>query len=131
MKVLLLPLGISLPTGGCGTNTQFYHLQDAVVGSLLLLISILACSLGFHAITLERSTSTKIAIFKSSQCRNEPVGIAILLSHCAWWQKNGNRQTDGRNDKPSTVTLAAHACQGLISGLIQTLSKAQDSNTDL
>ena len=29
-----------------------------------VLISILACSLGFHAITLERSTSTKIAILK-------------------------------------------------------------------
>ena len=42
-----------------------------------------------------------------------------------------DRQTDGQNDKPSTVTLAAHARQGLISGLIQTLSKAQDSNTDL
>ena len=28
-----------------------------------VLISILACSLGFHAITLEHSTSTKIYIF--------------------------------------------------------------------
>ena len=30
-----------------------------------MLISILACSLGFHAITFERSTFTKIAIFKN------------------------------------------------------------------
>ena len=29
-----------------------------------VLISILACSLGFHAITFERGTFTKIAIFK-------------------------------------------------------------------
>ena len=28
-----------------------------------MLISILACSLGFHTITFERSTSTQIAIF--------------------------------------------------------------------
>ena len=48
-----------------------------------VLISILACSLGFRAITLERRISTKIAIFKI----NEPVAITILLSHCAWWQK--------------------------------------------
>ena len=26
-----------------------------------------------------------------------------------------DRPTDGRNDKSNTVTLAAHACQGLIS----------------
>ena len=130
MKVLLLPLGISLPTGGCGTNTQFYHLQDAVVGSLLLLISILACSLGFHAITLERSTSKKIVIFLNQAS----VEMNLLVSlFCCLVAENvvTDRQTDGQNDKPSTVTLAAHARQGLISGLIQTLSKAQDSNTDL
>ena len=35
-----------------------------------MLISILACSLVFHAITFERSTF-------SSQCGTEPVGIAF------------------------------------------------------
>ena len=29
-------------------------------------------------------------------------------------RKRGNRQTNGRNDRPSTVTLAAHARRGLI-----------------
>ena len=53
-----------------------------------MLISILACSLGFHAITFERSTFIRKSPFlKSSQCGTEPVGIAF-------WQKRGNRQTD-------------------------------------
>ena len=47
----------------------------------LVLISIVACSLGFHAITSERGTFTKIAV-----C-TEPVGVAILPFCCAWWQK--------------------------------------------
>ena len=29
-------------------------------------------------------------------------------------RKRGNRQTDGRNDKPSTITLTADALRGLI-----------------
>ena len=48
-----------------------------------MLISILACSLGFHGITFERSTFAKIAIFKSSQCGTEPVGIAFWRPCCA------------------------------------------------
>ena len=50
----------------------------------------------------------------------EPVGTYILGSTCVWWQKTTNRQTDRQTDtqththETTTVTLAAHACQGLI-----------------
>ena len=80
-----------------------------------MLISILACSLGFHAITFERSTFTKIAIFKI-----KPVHVALnplvslfgrLVARSG--RKRGNRQTDGQTYRPSTVTLAAHARRGL------------------
>ena len=49
-----------------------------------MLISILACSLGFHAITFERSTFIrKSSLLKSSQCGTEPVGIAFWQPCCA------------------------------------------------
>ena len=62
-----------------------------------MLISILACSLGFHAITFERRTFTKIAILKSSQCGIDPIGIALL--HVVAENVVTDRQTDERNDR--------------------------------
>ena len=65
-----------------------------------MLISILACSLGFHAITFERSTYTKIAIFKiqASVVLNPLVslfGRLVALSG----RKRGNRPTDRQTDR--------------------------------
>ena len=70
-----------------------------------LLISILACSLGFYAVTLECSTFTKFA----------KLVLKWLVSLFGRFvarggRKRGNRQTD----RPSTVTLAVHARRGLI-----------------
>ena len=75
-----------------------------------MLISILACSLGFHAITSERGTFTKIAILKNqaSVALNPLVSLFYLFVACGG-RKRGNRRTDGQTEKPSTVTLAAHA----------------------
>ena len=84
-----------------------------------MLISILACSLGFHAITFERSTFTKMAIFLNQAS----VALNPLLSLFGRFvarsgRKRGNRQTDGQTDRqtyrPSTVTLAAYTRRGLI-----------------
>ena len=64
-----------------------------------MLISILACSLGFHVITFERSTFTKITIFKNqaSVVLNPLVSLfGRLVVRSA--RKRGNRQTDGRTD---------------------------------
>ena len=62
-----------------------------------MLISILACSLGFHAITFERSTFTKK---KSSQCGIEPVGICFLAALLRIVAENviTDRQTNGRTE---------------------------------
>ena len=75
-----------------------------------MLISILACSLGFQAITFERSTFTKIAIFlnQASVVLNPLVSLfGRLVARSG--RKRGNRQTDrqtdGRNDKPSIPSL--------------------------
>ena len=57
---------------------QSKHIQGKPV-----LICILACSLGFHAITFERSVFTKIASLKSSKCCAEPVGVDFWRSCCA------------------------------------------------
>ena len=66
----------------------------------------LACSLGFHAINLERSIILlrKSLFSKSSQCRNESLFYCLVA--------RGGHTADGRNDKP---TLAAHARRGLTS----------------
>ena len=66
-----------------------------------MLISILACSLGFHAITFERSTFMKIAIFKIKPCSvvlNPLVSLFGRLVACSG-RKRGNRQTDRRTDR--------------------------------
>ena len=64
-----------------------------------MLISILACSLGFHAITLERSTFTKIAILKiqDSVVLNPLVSLfGRLVARSA--RIRGTGQTDGRTE---------------------------------
>ena len=47
-------------------------------------------------------------------------------------RKRGNRQTDkctdGRNDRPSTVTLAAHVRQGLIIVVLESGSQFQTAD---
>ena len=62
-------------------------LSEVYTRSKLVLISILACKLGFHAITSERGTFTIIAILKIKPvCSTELVGVTILPVCCAWWQ---------------------------------------------
>ena len=58
-----------------------------------MLISILACSLCFHAITFECSTFTKIAIF-----RIKPGSRLVARSG----RTRGDRRTDGRTDRMTT-----------------------------
>ena len=63
-----------------------------------MLISILACSLGFHAITLERSTFTKMAILKiKSVVLNPLVSLFGRLVACSG-RIRGAGQTDGRTE---------------------------------
>ena len=38
----------------------------------------------------------------------------IIIQVARSGRKRGNRQTDRQNDKTTTITLAAHACRGLI-----------------
>ena len=79
-----------------------------------MLISILACSLGFHAITFERST---FRYFKNqaSVALNPLVSLfGRLVARSARISGTGQTdgRTDGKTDRPSTVTLAAHARRG-------------------
>ena len=76
-----------------------------------LLISVLACSLGFHVITLERSIFMKIAFFKN----RASVALNTLLSLFGRFLARGGRKRGYRHTyEPSTVTLAVHARRGLI-----------------
>ena len=78
---------------------------------MLVLICILACSLGFHAITSERGTRH----FKNeASVALNPLVSLVYLFVARGGKKRGNRRTDGQTDRPSTVTLAAHARRGLI-----------------
>ena len=64
-----------------------------------MLISILACSLGFHAITLERSTFTKNRYFKNqdSVALNPLVSLfGHLVARSG--RIRGTGQTDGRKE---------------------------------
>ena len=72
------------------------------------LAELLACSLGFHTITFERSTSTQIGIFYTKLALNPLVSrFGHLVARSG--RKRSNRQTDRRTEyRPSTVTLAAH-----------------------
>ena len=63
-----------------------------------MLISILACSLGFHAITFERSTFTKIEN-QASVVLNPLVSLFGGLVARSGRQTDG--QTDGMTDQPS------------------------------
>ena len=84
-----------------------------------MLISILACSLGY-AITFERS----IYFYENRYFKNQTsVALNPLVSLfgrlvARSGRISGTGRTDGRNDRPSTVTLAAHARRGLISGTL-------------
>ena len=82
----------------------------------------MACSLAFHAITLERSSFMKITFFKIKPVYN--IALNPLLSLFAQFlarggKKHGNGQrrteTDRQTHLRTTVyTLAAHARRGLI-----------------
>ena len=66
----------------------------------------------FHAINLELSVFTKKYYFKNkTSLALKPLVSVIgrLVARQKTWE-----QTDGRNDKTTTVTLAAHARRGLI-----------------
>ena len=56
-----------------------------------VLISILACSLGFHAITSECGTFTKIACVKIKPVSAKPTGFSFVARG---GRKRGNRRTD-------------------------------------
>ena len=56
-----------------------------------VLICIMGFSLGFHAISLERSS-------KSSQCSTEPLGIDLFA---LGGRKHANRQTDRHTNRSS------------------------------
>ena len=81
-----------------------------------MLISILACSLGLHAITFERSTFMKIAILKSSQCGTEPRWYRFLAALLHVVAENVvtdrwmDRQTDGQTDLQTKYCNPRCAC---------------------
>ena len=66
----------------------------------------------FQAISLERSRFRKIAFFS---CFRSPqaAGIAHRPPRSLYCENKRSRQTDKQTDRPSTVTLAAHARRGL------------------
>ena len=74
-----------------------------------MLFSIMACSLGFHAITSERS------FLKNEACVALNPSVSSLFGRfvARGGRKRGNRhthiETDRQTHRPSTVTLAAHA----------------------
>ena len=69
----------------CDLCLQDIHRASRPCWGKPVLISILACRLCFDAITLERSTFTKIAMNKVYSA--EPVGFTFWPVCCAWWQK--------------------------------------------
>ena len=66
----------------------------------MLISIILACSLGFHAVTFERSTFTKMAILKNqaSVVLNPLVSLFGRLVAPSGRISGTDRRTDGRND---------------------------------
>ena len=58
-----------------------------------MLISILACSLGFHAITFERST------FNQASVALNPLVSLFGRLVARTGRKRGNRQNDGQTDR--------------------------------
>ena len=69
---------------------RYTEQADPIEVSKPVLICILACSLAFHAITLERSIFLFHENRKSSQWSTEPVTIAVSPRG---GRKRGNRQT--------------------------------------
>ena len=63
-----------------------------------MLISILACLLGFHVITLERSTFTKIAILKNQDSVVLNPLVSLFGRLVARSGRVPDRRTDGRKD---------------------------------
>ena len=70
-----------------------------------MLISILACSLGFQAITFERSTFTKIAIFKikpvwySTRWYRFLAALLRVVAENVVTDRRTDRQTDRMTDQ--------------------------------
>ena len=81
-----------------------------------MLIGILACCLGFHAITLWTQYFHENSHFKN-QASVTLNSLVSLFGHldARSARISGDKRTDGRNDRLSTVTLSAHALWGLIS----------------
>ena len=74
-----------------------------------MLICILACSLGFHAITLERSTFTKLVTFKIEPVQHSTVWYCYFVVLLRVLAENVVTDRQTHTNEPSTVTLAAHA----------------------
>ena len=74
-----------------------------------MLISILACSLGFHAITSECSTYENRLIENKGSAVLSPLVSLFYLFVARGGRNRDNRRTDGQTDRTTTVTLAAHA----------------------
>ena len=80
-----------------------------------VLISILAFSLVFHAINLSNATVSEktLHVFRPlPRCWIR--GIVCGAIHGSWSEMSGNGQTDRQTHTTTTVTLAAHACRGLM-----------------
>ena len=78
-----------------------------------MLICILASSLCFTHFLTQHFYKKCHFKNKASMALNPLVTlIGRLLARSG--RKRGNRQTDGRNDKTTTVTLAVHAHRGLM-----------------
>ena len=73
---------------------------------LIMHIGFFSC---FHAISLEHSRFSKIATLFSCPCSTEAVGIAHKPVACS-----ARIVVDRQIHRTTTVTLAAHARQGLI-----------------
>ena len=80
-----------------------------------VLIGILACLFGFHPITLECSTFTKL----TTCSQRSPLVSLFCCPVARGGSKRGNRQTDRHIYEPSTATLAVHAHRGLLSAYPQ------------
>ena len=92
-----------------------------------VLICILACSLGFHAITSECGTSTKIRHFKNeaSVALNRLVSLFYLFV-ARGGRKRGNRRTDRRTDQ---VLYTARPGQSFVKNTARSAtSGATDTN---
>ena len=79
-----------------------------------VLISILAFPVVFHAATPESSSFRENPTYLSTYTWHWIRGILCEAIDGSWSEMLSNRQTGRQTHTTTTVTLAAHACRGLI-----------------